>query len=216
MTDHESDGEEKRMAEPVLVRARAPEDTDDFLNLLLMSAPGFFHALYGDSFERVYRELFRHPMNTFNYKLVDIVKLNGDTAGMVLRYDWMTGRDKRNRSNTGLVMFKQMGREKTLSNFENMLWLDIVLLNMDEGTFYVSNMAVYPQFRRRGLATMILSHCEELARKAGNTKIALDVEPSHEPAMQLYRKLGMKMVGEPKRTTIDGEDFEFLRMEKDV
>ena len=196
-----------------IVRARAPEDTGDYVNLLLMSAPEFFPALYAGTFEEVSRGLFRRTENTFSYENVDIVKAAGVTTGMVLRYDLATS--TRQRENTGLLMFKQMGR-KTLSCFKRLLWVDRVLLKMEEGTFYVSNMAVYPQFRRCGFATMMLRHCEDLARKAGNTRIALDVEPSHEPAMQLYRSFGMKIVGGPKRTTIDGQDFEFLRMEKAV
>ena len=202
------------MTEPVIVRARAPEDADDFVNLVLMSAPEFFPALYGDTFDRVHRELFRRNKNTFGYEHVNVVKADGKTAGMVLGYDWMAGRNERNK--TGMIMLRYMGRKTFSSRFKHMLWVDSVLVKMDEGTFYVSNMAVYPQLRRRGLATLMLEHCEDLARKAGNTKIALDVEPCHEPAMQLYRSFGMKMVGGPKRTTIDGQDFEFLRIEKAV
>lgn len=199
------------MSEPAIVRARAPEDTNDFVNLVLMSAPEFFPALYGCTFDRLHRELFSQPKNTFSYEHVDIVKVDGATAGMVLGYDWTTGRNE--RKNTGLITFRQMGR-KTLSRFKHMIWVDSVLLKMDEGTFYVSNIAIYPQFRQRGAATLLLRHCKDLAQKAGNTKIALDVETCHEPAMQLYRSFDMKMAGEPKRTTIDGQDFEFARMEK--
>ena len=199
------------MSEPVKVRAHAPEDTDDFVNLVLMSAPKFFPALYGGTFDRVHRVLFRQSKNAFSYEHVDIVKVDGVTAGIILGYDWMMGRNE--RKNTGLITFRQMGR-KTVSRFKHVMWVDSVLLKMDEGTFYISNIAIYPQFRRRGIATLLLRHCENLARKAGNTKIALDVEPSHEPAMQLYHSFGMKMIGGPKLTTIDGKNFKFLRMEK--
>ena len=201
------------MPEPVIVRARAPEDADDFVNLLLMSAPEFFPALYGDTFDRVIRGLFRRPVNTFSYEHVDIVKADGKTAGMVLGYDWSTNKSEGRQ--TGMVMFRYMGL-KTFSRFKHMLWVSDVLIKMEEGTFYVSNIAVYPQFRRRGVATLMLKHCENLARSTGNTKIALDVETCHEPAMQLYRGFGMKIVGGSKRTTIDGQDFEFVRMEKAV
>jgi len=178
-----------------------------------MSAPEFFPALYGDRFEKVIREMFSCPENTFSYENVDVIKADGVTAGMVLRYDLKTS--TRQRNNTGMLMFKHMGR-KMLPRLKHMLWVDSVLVKMDEGTLYVSNMTVYPQFRQRGLATRMLRHCEDLARKTGNKRIALDVEPSHELAMQLYRSFGLHVVGEPKRTTIGRQKFEFLRMEKEV
>ena len=202
------------MSEPIIVQARAPEDTDDYVKLLLMSAPEFFTALYGNSFDKVHRELFCKPGNTMSHEHVDVVKVGGETAGMILRYDWRACRSERN--DTGLVIFRQMGLRAFSSRLKHMKWVDSALIKMDADTLYLSNMGIYPQFRRNGLATLLLRHCEDFARETGNKRIALDVEPAHEPAMQLYRSFSMHVVGEPKRIAIGRQKFEFLRMEKDV
>ena len=59
----------------------------------------------------------------------------------------------------------------------------------------VMNVAVYPQFRRRGIAeALVLALCQELA-KAGNESLTLEVRASNAPAIALYEKLGFTQVG---------------------
>jgi ribosomal protein S18 acetylase RimI-like enzyme len=48
-----------------------------------------------------------------------------------------------------------------------------------ENEYYLSNIAVYPEFRSLGLGIKLLSEIEREARKAGSNKIVLDVETSN-------------------------------------
>jgi len=201
------------VSEPVIAQARVPEDTPDFINLMLMTAPEFFPALYGSRFDRVFSELFRRTRNHLSYQHVDVVRVDGATAGMVLGYDWAAYKKEGRRA--GMVTCRYVGR-RLFSHGKHLQWTADVLVKIEAGTHYISNMAVYPQFRRHGLGTAMLLRSEDMARKAGNARMALDVETCHEPAMHLYCHFGMNVVGGPKRTTIDGHEFEFVRMEKDI
>jgi len=76
---------------------------------------------------------------------------------------------------------------------------------VDEG--HVTNIAVHPDFRRRGLGAKLL---EELIRAAAERDIkgvTLEVRPSNTPALRLYRKMGFVPNGIRKGYYTDsGED----------
>jgi GNAT superfamily N-acetyltransferase len=71
------------------------------------------------------------------------------------------------------------------------LWLgNAVDQRSGERHAYVLLLFVDPAHRRRGLATALLEHGHQWARKRGDTQIALQVLSSNEAALQLYQKLG--------------------------
>ena len=49
-----------------------------------------------------------------------------------------------------------------------------------------------------GLGRQLLQHLGEVARKAGGSQILLEVRPSNESALALYRKVGFEMIGRRK------------------
>lgn len=63
---------------------------------------------------------------------------------------------------------------------------------LDEG--YITNVAVFPEYRRQGIAERLLTTLFE--RAAGLTFITLEVRASNTPALALYEKLGFVRVGE--------------------
>ncbi len=57
------------------------------------------------------------------------------------------------------------------------------------------NVAVSPDFRRRGIGEqLVLALCEELT-KTGSESLTLEVRASNAPAIALYEKLGFAQVG---------------------
>lgn len=55
---------------------------------------------------------------------------------------------------------------------------------------YMSNLAVAPEARRRGLAKALVEACERQAMTWGFSSLTLEVVCSNEPALSLYRELG--------------------------
>jgi ribosomal protein S18 acetylase RimI-like enzyme len=55
---------------------------------------------------------------------------------------------------------------------------------------YISNLAVHPHYRRRGVARRLLLGCEPKARDWGFEAIYLHVLNRNQPAQQLYQGLG--------------------------
>ena len=60
---------------------------------------------------------------------------------------------------------------------------------------YVSNVAVAPAWRRRGVASAVLARCERFARLARHDSLWLHVEACNAGARQLYESNGYEEVG---------------------
>ncbi len=59
----------------------------------------------------------------------------------------------------------------------------------------VNNIAIHPDFRRLGIGETVFKQVIELVRWRGARLVTLEVRPSNTAAVNLYRKLGFKMVG---------------------
>ncbi len=67
---------------------------------------------------------------------------------------------------------------------------------LDEG--YISNVAVHPLWRRRGVADALLDALTERARQKILSFLTLEVRESNAPAIALYEKHGFRSVGRRK------------------
>ena len=83
-----------------------------------------------------------------------------------------------------------------------------------EGDYYISNIAVFPEFRGRGIASKLIAEGEQSAKSEDARRLVLDTETDHEDAIRLYGKLGFEVV---KKDYIDLDERKyFFRMSKKV
>lgn len=68
---------------------------------------------------------------------------------------------------------------------------------MDEAD--MMNVAVFPEFRRLGIAKLLLDELENTLAKNGVVTLALEVRVSNEPAIELYKSRGYEQVGRRPR-----------------
>ncbi|WP_243111118.1 ribosomal protein S18-alanine N-acetyltransferase [Acutalibacter sp. 1XD8-33] len=66
------------------------------------------------------------------------------------------------------------------------------------GEFYVDNIAVLPECRRRGIGRQITSALLQEARRRGGSFLSLEVRPSNQAAIELYLRLGFLLEGRRK------------------
>jgi ribosomal protein S18 acetylase RimI-like enzyme len=59
---------------------------------------------------------------------------------------------------------------------------------------YISNLAVSRDFRRRGVARELLSHCEQLCKSWGYSELYLHVMSDNHRGLSLYHKIGYEVV----------------------
>lgn len=74
------------------------------------------------------------------------------------------------------------------------------------GEAYVTNVAVHPDFRRRGLGRALMQQLIEHAAALDAPDMTLEVRISNQPAIALYESLGFECAGVRKKFYPDGED----------
>ncbi|MBE7035192.1 MAG: ribosomal-protein-alanine N-acetyltransferase [Ruminococcaceae bacterium] len=74
----------------------------------------------------------------------------------------------------------------------------------DEGQ--ITNVAVHPAYRRRGLAKRLIQYFIDYARDKNLSCLTLEVRESNEAAQALYKKMGFTVVGRRNRYYEGKED----------
>lgn len=77
--------------------------------------------------------------------------------------------------------------ENTLAGYIALEWV------LDEGS--LTNLAVSPQYRRRGIAEKLTEALLEKAKELTLSFVTLEVRVSNTPASNLYRKTGFEEIG---------------------
>jgi ribosomal-protein-alanine acetyltransferase len=80
--------------------------------------------------------------------------------------------------------------------------------------WHLANLAVAPDFRRRGVGTALLEEFLSAARAAGRD-VLLEVRPSNEAGLGLYRMYGFELVGVRRHYYSDNQE-DALVLELDV
>ena len=72
---------------------------------------------------------------------------------------------------------------------------------------HITNLAVRPDSRRRGIARALLDHVMDGARRSGVELVFLEVRPTNLEALALYERFGFRVIGRRKGYYFDtGED----------
>jgi ribosomal protein S18 acetylase RimI-like enzyme len=197
------------MVEILLRRAKGiPEEAEHFAELMEMSAPEYFPDLLGRKFKELFRALFLEEENLFSHKHVIFAVYENRIAGMLLGYDWKV--KEREEKRTGWLMLKALGFD-FLRQLPGFISAASGSGRLEEGDYYISNVAVYPEFRGKGIGKALMLKAEELAGQRGARRVALDVEKDNENAIRIYKKLGYSVVREHS-IELGGRRYRFYRM----
>jgi ribosomal protein S18 acetylase RimI-like enzyme len=65
----------------------------------------------------------------------------------------------------------------------------------EQAAWLISNVAVLPEYRRRGIARALVRHALGTIRGEGGRKIYLQVDAVNESALRMYREIGFEEIG---------------------
>ena len=91
------------------------------------------------------------------------------------------------------------GAYTVLGIFEDDSLAGYIAFSMIEDEMEILNLAVHPDFRRRGMGTALLSRAFGVCREKGIAKSFLDVKESNQSALNLYKKFGYIQIGIRKK-----------------
>jgi translation initiation factor 4G len=74
-----------------------------------------------------------------------------------------------------------------------------------EGAWVIDSVATFPQFRRQGIASMLLEKILEKGRKLGFHRAQINMYIGNAPAQRVYEKLGFRVVEEKRDPTFEAE-----------
>lgn len=195
----------------VRIRRATRDDSDDFLRLILMATP-YFPELFGKGAHAL-QWLFIKRANLFSYAHTYFIEVEGANAGMLLGYDWKT--KKRENLRTGALLLKAVGprmfaKSRQLMNFNRKIG------KIPPRSYYISDIAIYPEFRGKGLGKRLMETAEKEAKDAGARVIVLDVEKENKGAVEFYKKLDFAVREEFSIPLSRKRRLNFYRMEKRI
>jgi ribosomal protein S18 acetylase RimI-like enzyme len=169
------------------IRDAAPSEARTVADLAIMASGNLYSYLFGEPALGVLEPIFRKPHHLYSFDKSLIATVSGQPAGMLQGFTWKQQREE--RIATYWLYWRQLkwrvigvvARRTTMPR-----WLSIA----NTGEYYITSLAVYPEFRRRGVAVRLLDHAEERARAAGCGALSLAADPANEPAFRLYLKHG--------------------------
>lgn len=197
----------------ILVRRGKPEDAEHFSSLVVMTSPHLMPTLFGAKVKDLMRKLFRHRRHYYSYDRSFFVEVGGKVAGMAQLHKIKVRQREKVRLSLLLMRYlKWRFPAKAL----NLLRSERVIRLSSGNDCYLSNVAVYPEFRSLGLGTKLLEKAEEEARSIGKKRMVLHAETTNARAINLYEKLGYKIEHKMPGLKINNRVFQSFKLAKAI
>lgn len=197
----------------ITIRRGRPEDAEHFSQLLIYTAPVLFPTLFGSTVKDVMRNLFRHRRHYFSFDRSYFIEVDGKTAGMAQLHKKKPGRREKTRLAFLLMKYLNWRLPTKVTNLlksEKIMWL------ATGNDCYLSNIAVYPEYRSQGLGKKLLEAVEEEVRSIGKRRIVLKAETYNNRAISFYEKMGYKIEQKLPVYRIKNKHFESFNIAKAI
>jgi ribosomal protein S18 acetylase RimI-like enzyme len=178
-----------------LLRKPEPYDIDDCVKLIHISGPNIYDYSMAAKTPRTYeflRVFYEKPGTMYSKEHVIVAEENGRIGGMVLAYpariSWQFSRNMikliKDLLNLGGIFHiaKMMGR----------MGMNRYYPEPRDDEYFVSNIAVFEEYRGKGLGFKLLKKAEEMALENGLNKLSLNVEIENAHAKRFYEIFGFK------------------------
>ena len=146
-----------------------------------------FGSVPGHPTPDVLADLFTSPRGRFSYRYATIAEWNGQPVGFLVAYPsrWMPR------------LYLELGRlllvRFSIVDIIRSVWPLRAFAKVQEarrGEYYVSNLAVSPQYEGRGIGSRLLAYVDEQAQKYHLRKCSLLVDVQNDRARNLYERSG--------------------------
>ena len=163
------------------LRPARKDDARALAQLIDIAGEGFGQYLWsqsagpGDSALDVGMKRAQREEGGFSYRNATLAEVDGKAAGLLLGYRLDDPYD------TG-----------DLNALPPIVRPLVELESFAPGSWYVNALAAFPEYRNRGLGTLLLSEADRLTRASGANSVSLIVAEENEGAMRLYLRNGYR------------------------
>lgn len=168
------------------IRKAIPSDAEATVPLIIDAIGNIAEQMTGETDSTAVQQeliqLFKREDNRHSYLKTIIAEKADEIMGVMVLY---SGSDAI-QLDSNLVNWL---RKKTGDNI-------VIPPEARRDEYYIDTVCVNPEFRGQGIGSLLLAQAEEIARDAGFSKVALNVELEKEDALRLYERVGYH-VAEP-------------------
>ena len=171
-------------------RPATPADPADAL--LYVSAQPYYDAYAGSETRArgLLASVYRRRGHAASFEVCKVVELEGDVAGVIAWFPVAEG-DERARRFVSLTA-PRVPPWRWPALLRHLRAAGTVSPHPPPHALYVDALAVAPEFRRRGVATALLSAAEDAAKAGGFAAVALDTGLHNDAARSLYEAAGYR------------------------
>ena len=197
----------------ILIRRGRPEDAHHFSELVILTSPAIFPIVFGSTVKKIMKSLFPHKRHYYSFDRSFFAELNGKIVGMAQLHKMVTRKGQTTRMS--LLLLKYL-KWRLPTKAVNLLKFDHLIKLVAHDDCYISNVAIYPEFRSFGIGTKLLAAIEEEVKSIGKKRIVLHAEIRNTRAISLYERLGYKIESRSPSLKIRNRIFESFKMIKPV
>jgi len=195
----------------VFIRNALKSEFNDFYNLVYFASGDVLDSIFLGKTKDILFSLYKNEKNLYSYKHTIFIEVQGKIAGLLVGYDY---KEASSESLSTFFNIMHTAKGNKFAIIKNLLKAYRVIGKVFPNEYYVSNVAIYPEFRGSGFGTKLMLHAEQTAKRRNLKYISLDVEKENEAAVNLYKTLGYKITSE-KTLTLNTQ-FNFYRMRKEI
>ena len=197
----------------LVVRRSVAADASDIARLVLLSAEHFMTAVFGPGIAHALEEMAAGRGTLFSHEHAWIAEEEGQVRGMILCYSgavkaWQDPR-------TGLALLRLLGMDM-IRRLGTLLSMQSSIGRIGRDEYYISNVAVFPGHRGKGIGARLIECAAGEAALAGARAVVLDVETDNPDARRLYERLGFLCARETPPVVLGGRTFAFARMSREI
>lgn len=179
----------------ITIRKATSLDVNQACILLQEAMASFGDFIFGNGDQEksllVLKKLFLAGENRFNYRHSFLAEKGNQITGLLLafRSDLMTRFDLL----TGRQLLRILRPAEMLQMMMRVIKLPVIK-ETGKDEFYISDLAVSPEFRGQRIGSTLLDYAEEQARKLELKKCSLVVTKENEKAQRLYLTKGYRIM----------------------
>lgn len=200
------------MAVNLRIRRSVPADASDIARLILLSAEHFMPAVFGQGISHALEDMAAGRGTLFSHEHAWIAEEGGRTLGMILGYAGAVKAVQDLR--TGLALLRLLGTDM-IRRLGTLVRMQSTIGRIGRDEYYISNVAVFPEHRRKGVGARLIELAAAQAAASGARAVVLDVETDNPGARRLYERLGFRPSRETPRVVLGSRSFAFVRMSRE-